>query len=864
VVLDNGLTVLLLPEPGGGLVSVGMMYRVGAKNEAAGTTGLAHYAEHMCFRATRHFPGHEITESVTRLGGRWTGYTWIDQTFYQTTFTKEHLGLALDLEADRMGEAVYDAKEFEDERSSVVAELRSYDAPHALLYDEVLAAAFQIHPYRNNTIGWLTDVEAVSRDTAFEFYRRHYHPRNAVLAIGGDFVREDALRAVAARFGRKGAPEGGGEDAHVSTLEPPPSGERRVVVRKPGAHAEVLLAFRAPALREPDFPAMVLFDALLAGGKGVRLLADYEARADTPLLRATAGVGRDARTAFQASLHPYVYTARATTADARALPAAEAALFAAVEAAALGPWSEAELARARREVEAGLARDLDRLADRVHQLAFFEVAGGFEHLRELRPRLAAVSAEDLRTFARERLARERATVGWFVPTPGAPVFTGGQAPRLRGTADAGASVAATSSSAPAALAAAQVAREGRLANGLRIVVTAQPSATLLAVRGRIEAGTLHEARPGTAALAAHAFAAAAAEAGGPPLTLEAADDPAAATRDRFVLFAGEGLPDDLDALARAVAHAFTAGPDRLETARREARHAVDAAEGSTPDVLAAEARARLFPAGSPRARRPWMDAASLDALTAADLQAFFACCLAPARTVLSVAGPVELEAATRAFESAFAAASPRPRGATARSVSASPGAPRPRLPDAPRGPAAWTERRVVRPDEAQDEILVALPGDRSRPHDPAATSLLLYLLGETFYSGRLGRALVEPGLVYSVWTALEEPPGLAGHLVVRTAASPEKTPEVLRRIRAVLEEAARGAFTEDELREAKAYWAGKSARRSDGARSAAEHAREEPSSVPRPAEVTLAQLNDTARRLLARGAPLALVGGPRE
>jgi predicted Zn-dependent peptidase len=123
---------------------------------------------------------------------------------------------------------------------------------------------------------------------------------------------------------------------------------------------------------------------------------------------------------------------------------------------------------------------------------------------------------------------------------------------------------------------------------------------------------------------------------------------------------------------------------------------------------------------------------------------------------------------------------------------------------------------------------------------------------------------VEPGLVYSVWTTLEEPVGLPGYLLVRTAASRENTPEVLRRIRSVLEEAARGTFVAGELEEAKAYLRGKAVRRRDGAVSAAALVLEERAPGPSPEDVTLEQLNDTARRLLARGAPLALVGGPRE
>ena len=427
VVLANGLTVLLLPEPGSGLVSVGMMYTVGAKNEAAGTTGLAHYAEHMNFRATTKFPGHEITEAITRLGGRWTGYTWIDQTFFQTTLAKEHLALALDIEADRMGGALYDEKDFAVERTSVIAELRSYDDPHSLLYDEVLAASLLVHPYRNNTIGWLTDVEAVTRDVAYAFYRRFYTPRNAVLVVGGDFDRESALRGIEERFATRVA---GDVDTHVATVEPPQSGERRVTVRKPGPHAEVLIAFPAPALRDPDFPAMVLFDALFAGGKGLWFLRSYPERPEAPLERAAmaSGTAREVRTAFQASRYPYVYTVRATTPSGEGLEAAERALFGAVETAPSLEWTEADLARARREVRAGIARDLDSLAGRVHQLAFFEVSGGYEHLAALESRLEATGLEAVRAFARTRLTRDKATVGWFWPTPGVPVFASGQAP----------------------------------------------------------------------------------------------------------------------------------------------------------------------------------------------------------------------------------------------------------------------------------------------------------------------------------------------------------------------------------------------------------------------------------------------------
>jgi predicted Zn-dependent peptidase len=156
---------------------------------------------------------------------------------------------------------------------------------------------------------------------------------------------------------------------------------------------------------------------------------------------------------------------------------------------------------------------------------------------------------------------------------------------------------------------------------------------------------------------------------------------------------------------------------------------------------------------------------------------------------------------------------------------------------------------------------VVWPGDRSRRWDRTASEALLYLLGETGYAGRLGRALVEPGLVYSVEATLEEA-GAPGFLMIRTAAAPEHTPEVLRRIRQVVESAAEGGFRQAELQEALAYRRGKATRSREGALALADTLLAESSWTHAKEDVDLARLNDTARRLLRNGGPLALVAGP--
>jgi zinc protease len=878
VVLDNGLTVLLQEDHRAPLVSVGIMYAAGARNEAAGQTGIAHYVEHMNFRASARFPGSENTESITRLGGRWNGYTWIDQTYYAATVPREALGLALDIEADRMTAAVFDPREFEKERTSVIAELRSYDDPQSLLYDAVMAASFTLHPYRNNTIGWLTDVEQITRDEAFRFYRRFYRPGNAVLAIVGDVEAAGAVEEVRRRFGS--IPRGG-ETSDVRTVEPGQSGQRRVVLRLPGPHALVMAAWRAPALRDADFPVMVLFDALLAGGKGFYFTHDYAPPARTPLQRALvdAGLGTRVGSDWQASRYPYAYTLQAAVPRAEGLGAAEEALLRAVSEAAARDWTEEEMRAARRQIRSGWAADLDELAGRAHQLAFFEVSGGAESLGTLPEQLDRVTTDDLRRFARERLRTEQSTVGWFVPAA--------EPERTADSAAAQGSPAAASPSPtqpvvgpaakPTAGAAEPPARAGEasaspapappvsftLANGVRVEVLPGVGAGMVALRARLDVGPPEDATE--AALGALLTERLARPAGGEPtapagLAFTLHDEPEAFSNFRWIEVSARGLAGDardllavlarrLDETARPLDDAAWAA--LVKAAQERAReHA-----GSPETALWARALAELYPPGSGLAGPPWGAAETLGARGAERLLAFARDRAQPARMQVALAGAIDAATAREAVARTLG----RWRPSTPRT-----GPPSPAHAAPPRGPGQWTERVVSQPDKGQDDILVVWPGERATVADRAATKALLYLLGETGYAGRLGEALVGPGLAYSVYTTLREAPGAPGFLAVRTASSRADARETLRRIREVLEGAARGTFTQAELQEAKTYLRGRDLLRRGGSDDVAARALERATDPPGldPEVLTLAQLNATARRLFERGAPLALVLGP--
>jgi zinc protease len=842
LVLDNGLTVLLAEDHRAPLVSVGMMYAVGARNEAAGITGLAHYAEHMNFRATAGFPGSEITEAITRIGGRWNGYTWIDQTWYVETVHRDAFEKMLDLERDRMTAALYDPEDFRKERTSVIAELHSYDDPHSVLYDAVLAASFEIHPYRNNTIGYLSDVQAVTRDQAFAFYRRYYHPNNAVLVVVGDIDAAAARRAIRARFDTLRA---GGESTAVVTVEPPQTGQRRVTVHKPGPHAEAIVAFRAPALTDPDFAAMVVFDALFAGGKGLRFTVDYPAPAGTPLARAVvdSGAATRAATDWQASRYPYVYTVTAAVPAgpkaAAGLAEAERAVLAAVDEAGRRAWTAAEVTAAFRQLAAAYAADLDDLPGRAHQLAFFEVSGGHQHLLDMPARLAAVTSEDVRRFVRERLAPERATVGWFVPSnPGLEPPHPTPAGSALGTWPVSPATVVTTAPMTAVL-----------SNGATLIVAPGPG-PLVALKGRLRPA----APPSSSAVLAIATELLSARdpavAASVPLIWTLHGDPTAAVNEDAIEFGATVLADDLASMLRTLGERISrlaAGVPQAEWDRAVARARERAVEleGDVDARLSGAVRNGL----NVRAAPPWGAAADFDHVTPGDLRAYAAGALGPAQATLAVAGAANAPAVRATVEAWSARSGTRDRSRV--------------HPRDLRGPEAWTESLLAIPEKSQNDLAVSFPGAAGRPWDAAATRLILYLLGETGYAGRLGKALVDPGLVYSVRATLEG--GAATRRVqIRTAASAADTAEVLGRIRRILDEAAKGAFTAEELAEARAYQRGKRARSRDGSVATAAALVEEAWEAPPDVDaVTLAHLNDTARRLFSRGAPLAVIAGDR-
>src|SRR5687767_8675596 len=187
--LDNGLRVLLLEDHRSPIVSFQVWYRVGSRNESRGATGIAHLLEHMLFKGTPKYGPRMFARLVEQNGGQNNAFTSADVTSYYVNIAADKVDLVIDLESDRMQNALLDPKEIDSERQVVIEErrTRTEDDPGGFLGEEVGSLAFKAHPYGYPIIGWMEDIKRITPEEIRAFYKTYYVPNNAIVVAAGDF-----------------------------------------------------------------------------------------------------------------------------------------------------------------------------------------------------------------------------------------------------------------------------------------------------------------------------------------------------------------------------------------------------------------------------------------------------------------------------------------------------------------------------------------------------------------------------------------------------------------------------------------------------------------------------------------------------
>jgi zinc protease len=411
--LANGLRVIVKEDRRAPTVAHLVWYRAGAMDETSGTTGVAHVLEHMMFKGTKAMPAGEFSRRVAAAGGRENAFTGHDYTVYFQQAERSRLELRVELEADRMANLVVSPEEFALEIKVVQEErrLRTDDRPRELVYENLMAAAFKVHPYRRPIIGWMTDLETMTAADARDWYARWYAPNNAFVVVVGDVSAEAVFQLAQAHYGALPARP---LPVRKPRNEPPQEGSRRLVVKAPAELAYVLIAYKAPVLRDVardrEPYALAVLAAVLDGNDSARLKAR--------LVRSRR-IANEATASYEVTARgPGVFMLDGVPAQGRSAAELESALRGELAAVAADGVTAAELERARIQYVAGRVYKRDSIFAQALELGLLESAGlAYRDADRILERIRAVTADEVREAARQILVEEASTVATLDPQP---------------------------------------------------------------------------------------------------------------------------------------------------------------------------------------------------------------------------------------------------------------------------------------------------------------------------------------------------------------------------------------------------------------------------------------------------------------
>jgi zinc protease len=411
--LSNGMRLLVKTDRRAPVTVVMVWYQVGSIDESNGTTGVAHVLEHMMFKGTQTVPSGEFSRIIAAAGGRDNAFTSRDYTGYFQTLHKSQLGLALKLEADRMSNLKLSAGDFEKEIRVVMEERRwrTDDRPRALVYEQLMATALRAHPYRHPIIGWMSDLEMMRVEDAQAFYDRWYAPNNATLVVVGDVSLEEVHKLATQHFGpikSKTLP------VRKITEEPRQLGPQQFTVRAPAELPYVLMAYHAPALRNPDTDwepyALEMLASVLDGNEAARLNRSL-VRSERLASSADAsydGIGRG----------PGMFYLSATPSAGKTAKDVEQALRREVELLIKEGVTEEELQRVQSQVVASHVYQRDSMFYQAQQIGSLAMVGLPPTTMDVFvEKLKGVTAEQVQAVAKKYLVDEALTVAYLDPQP---------------------------------------------------------------------------------------------------------------------------------------------------------------------------------------------------------------------------------------------------------------------------------------------------------------------------------------------------------------------------------------------------------------------------------------------------------------
>jgi zinc protease len=412
--LANGMEVVVIPDNRAPVVTHMVWYKVGAADEAPGVSGIAHFLEHLMFKATESMASGEFSKTIARLGGQDNAFTSQDVTAYFQRIARDRLPTVMKMEAERMTKLRLEEKEVLTERDVIEEERRSRtdNNPTAILAEEMNATLYQSHPYRIPVIGWMHEISQLSREDALAFYRRHYAPNNAILIVAGDVTPDEVHSLAKDTYGT--IPSNPEVVPHKRPLEPPAKAARRVELIDARAGQPILQRYyNAPSYvsaKGREAEALDLLLKVVATGATSRLYSELVV--SQKIASSTGG--------YYAG-HGKEYgkiTLYGVPSDGVTLEQLEAAVDKVISDVVSNGVTEAELERAKRVYIAEYIYESDNQSTLARRYGFGLVVGQtIEQIENWPDEIRKVTVGDLKAVAAKYFDAKDSVTGYLLPKP---------------------------------------------------------------------------------------------------------------------------------------------------------------------------------------------------------------------------------------------------------------------------------------------------------------------------------------------------------------------------------------------------------------------------------------------------------------
>ena len=416
-ILKNGLTILTKEIHHAPLISHWVWYRVGSRNEIVGKTGVSHWVEHMQFKGTKKFPINILDAAISKVGGYWNAMTYLDWTTYYETLPADKVAIAIDLEADRMINSMFDKKETELERTVIISELEGNEnEPIFRLSKATRSAAFDQHPYAQQVIGEMRDLRTISRDDLYYHYQKYYTPKNAVLAVAGDFDTEVLIKELTQKY--EHIPDRDLSPTSKVIPENKISKSSNIKVEGPGDTAYVQISYRAPMATDNDFFALMVLDSLLTGPTSLSMfgggsVSNKTSRLYKKLVEKDLSINISG--GLQATIDPFLYDILAITPPEKDAQRIIDAITEEIDSIQNNSVSQVEIDRAIKQAKALFAYGSESTTNQAFWMGYSSMFADHTWFDTFISNLEKITKDRILSAARKYLDPNHRIIGTYYP-----------------------------------------------------------------------------------------------------------------------------------------------------------------------------------------------------------------------------------------------------------------------------------------------------------------------------------------------------------------------------------------------------------------------------------------------------------------